>query len=556
MKKLLSVLALAIFLSGCGAENMQNSEDETKTENSKGIEIMTAEAPAETTAVSSEDTEPEITEEPKTEAIETVATSDAEITAEELKTEPAEDPEGNDIPEVYEPTEYEYEYKEHSELIEFEKDGPGVTGRREGYSGGGTVTAEPGGAIEIKINVPSSQLYNITLRIASDEPARFRFGFSGSDEKYNVETLGNGEYESVEFDGIYLTEGANSAIFEGFDAPTDLDCLLVESNEAVNGLDYAVQRKPVTEDPLRRMRKLYEFLRKEYGLRVMTAQHCSQGSNAEIEAVYNATGKYPAIRFGELMGYSSGEDAGDIELAKQWWDDGGIVGYSWYWEMGGSLYLENGFDLRSAVIDLDIATMDGGALRQRYDDGDVPFETLMVVDGIDQIAIQLKRLREDKIPVIFRPLPEAGNGLFWWGADAESYIWLYKLIFDRLTYFHKLDSLIWVWNGQNRDFYPGDERVDIVSVDLYGGVGSGVNFMLAAKEIAPEKMAAITECDILPGPDEMSRDRTKWAFAAVYSGIRAEIDGEISERYMKLRDWKKFYRSEDAITRDSLGDWY
>lgn len=94
----------------------------------------------------------------------------------------------------------------------------------------------------------------------------------------------------------------------------------------------------------------------------------------------------------------------------------------------------------------------------------------LLMADIDAIAEQLLILKEAKVPVLFRPLHEASGGWFWWGASGpEAYKELYRLLYDRLTNEYGLDNLIWVWNGQDAEWYPGDEYVDIIGEDIYPG---------------------------------------------------------------------------------------
>ena len=54
-------------------------------------------------------------------------------------------------------------------------------------------------------------------------------------------------------------------------------------------------------------------------------------------------------------------------------------------------------------------------------------------------------------------------------------------MYEYFTYTKKLDNLIWVWNGQVKEYYPGDEYVDIIKeagtiwsvpvIDLFGVSG-------------------------------------------------------------------------------------
>lgn len=40
-------------------------------------------------------------------------------------------------------------------------------------------------------------------------------------------------------------------------------------------------------------------------------------------------------------------------------------------------------------------------------------------------------------------------------------------MYDKFTNEYGLNNLIWVWNAQNPDWYPGDEYVDIMGYDCY-----------------------------------------------------------------------------------------
>ena len=48
---------------------------------------------------------------------------------------------------------------------------------------------------------------------------------------------------------------------------------------------------------------------------------------------------------------------------------------------------------------------------------------------------------------------------------------LYILLYDRLTNYHGLNNLIWVWSTPEPEWYPGDEYVDIVGYDSYPSQG-------------------------------------------------------------------------------------
>ena len=72
--------------------------------------------------------------------------------------------------------------------------------------------------------------------------------------------------------------------------------------------------------------------------------------------------------------------------------------------------------------------------------------------------------------LLWRPLHEASGKWFWWGAKgAAPCKALWNLMYDRMVNHHGLTNLIWVWNSDGADYewYPGDDKVDILARDFY-----------------------------------------------------------------------------------------
>lgn len=100
---------------------------------------------------------------------------------------------------------------------------------------------------------------------------------------------------------------------------------------------------------------------------------------------------------------------------------------------------------------------------------------------LSKVADGLQQLKNEGVPVLFRPLHEMNGEWFWWGLtdynqkDSERislYKQLYQKIYHYMTDTRGLDNLIWVYAPDaNRDFktdfYPGDSYVDIVGLDAY-----------------------------------------------------------------------------------------
>jgi len=82
------------------------------------------------------------------------------------------------------------------------------------------------------------------------------------------------------------------------------------------------------------------------------------------------------------------------------------------------------------------------------------------------------------VPVLWRPYHEMNGDWFWWSGRVGEYstIDLYRQLYDRLVNHHKLNNLVWIWSvdrpstpiRQFSNFYPGNEYLDILSLDVYG----------------------------------------------------------------------------------------
>lgn len=189
-------------------------------------------------------------------------------------------------------------------------------------------------------------------------------------------------------------------------------------------------------------------------------------------------GKTPAVLGVDLIEYSPsrvehGSTSTAVEDAIAHAAKGGIVTVVWHWNAPAGLYDTaeepwwRGF--YTEATDFDIAAALSDTTNANY--------TLIIRD-IDAIAVQLKRLQDADVPVLFRPLHEAEGGWFWWGAKGpEPAKALWRLIYDRWTNVHGMNNLVWVWNSVAADWYPGNDVTDVLSTDVYAtgnGVGSSV----------------------------------------------------------------------------------
>lgn len=100
---------------------------------------------------------------------------------------------------------------------------------------------------------------------------------------------------------------------------------------------------------------------------------------------------------------------------------------------------------------------------------------------VDSIAQYLKALQDARVPVLWRPFHEMSGEWFWWGdrRGENGFAVLWRMLYHRLTDYHHLNNLLWVWNPNNprkhpKDstmgyelYYPGNQYVDVLAADVY-----------------------------------------------------------------------------------------
>ncbi|MBR3493954.1 MAG: beta-mannosidase [Clostridia bacterium] len=324
---------------------------------------------------------------------------------------------------------------------------------------------------------------------------------------------------------------------------------------------YEVPRTLSVPNPSPEAQRLFDWLCDCYGKKVISGQYCDGGMlGLENQAIWRTTGVYPALLGLDMMDYSpsrvamGGERDHTVPEAIKYWEKGGIVTFCWHWN-APEPYLKDpwysGFYTQYTTLDL-AKIMDG-----RDEEG---YRLLM--RDIDAVAAQLTRLKDAGVPVLWRPLHEASGGWFWWGASgARAYLKLYHLLYDRLTNEYGLNNLIWVWNGQDAAWYPGDDEVDIIGIDIYPGervYDSQSSSFLECMRVTPaRKMIILSENGCVPDPELLFRDGTVWGSWCTWGGefvLRNNKLNRPSERYTETEMLKKFYADERVITRKDIPD--
>lgn len=270
---------------------------------------------------------------------------------------------------------------------------------------------------------------------------------------------------------------------------------------------------------------VYGMLRANYGSKVVSGQIDS------FDTLANITSQTPVIKGWDFQHYTNGyaylwdsiipghsfgwHDPGVTEDIIDWFEESnecGLVSIQWHWHAPngiGSSPGTNSFSTAYTTFDIS-QVIDPSHPDHKY-----------LLEDIDSIATQLAKLQEANIPVLWRPLHEAGGEWFWWGANgAEACKKLWELVYDRIVNYHEIHNLIWVWSTPEEEWYVGNDQCDILGYDSYPGAfnytAQSVVFHDLYEMTEGKKLLAITENGPLPDVDLMKEQDAMWSFFATW----------------------------------------
>ena len=351
---------------------------------------------------------------------------------------------------------------------------------------------------------------------------------------------------------------------------TDVDALIEELEaQPVDG------SKPVSKNANEETIALFNFLKENYGKKIISGQQMFDDAHYEDLVYYIETGDLPAIKGFDFLFSTGNQQWNDYQIdeaIKCHTQQNGIVALCWHWQVpidindpegpGIAFYSENikNFSLANAVTP-----------------GTEEYK--IIIRDIDTVALKLQKLEAAGVPVLWRPLHEASGLWFWWGQDREGfknqlYQKLWYMVFDRLENYHKLTNLIWVWNGQSKSTEVNPNTYDIGGMDIYPNTEDHspqeTQYNTLTKTMNENKMAAITECGYIPDPDELFAEDTKakWLYYLPWYGdficnatesgmILTELGGtpSVNTKRISSEMLKKVFASDKVITLSELPDW-
>lgn len=290
---------------------------------------------------------------------------------------------------------------------------------------------------------------------------------------------------------------------------------------------------------------LFDYLKDSYGKHTLTGQQEStwdtDGPLHELNFISkNTGGKAPAILGLDYLNHlDSNYVKGVTQRAADWYlKSGGIPTICWHW---GVPTIGQGYDNSKKSFDIAKTLTDGTT------------ENLAMMKDLDIVAAELGKLRDQGVPVLWRPFHEFSGTWFWWGkGSSEDFKHLWIKMYNYYTIDKGLNNLIWVLGYTNEPdarFYPGDQYVDIAGADTYvndhGSLMTLYNRMVTL--VGNKRPIALHENGPIPDPDKVTTDGANWSYfmtwhtSFVTDGVSNSVDS-----------LNKAYNSERYITRDEL----
>lgn len=373
------------------------------------------------------------------------------------------------------------------------------------------------------------------------------------------QTEGKGETAAGTF---LMNQGNNTIIITPNWTWFRIDYIRIEAGNS--SLAFSISPSPV--DPLATdaARQMYTFLYDNFGRKtisgIMTGDMASANGNItqhdDVKAVYQASGKYPALVGFDFMnstGLHENEswykeyDSNVMELAKDTYRRGGLPAFTWHWRdpsrSTGDFYTEKCSMKISDALNADGTWNTSSALYTN------------ILKDIDAIADRFLQLQDNGMACIFRPLHEASGGWFWWGREgAAPFLKLYHLIFDEMVNVKGVHNVIWVWNAgeYDTDWNPGDEYYDVVSADIYNAdYDYSSNYVTFDKLMAltkGKKIIALSENGPIPDIEKEIDEEAVWSWwMPWYQTWGGKFVDKTSHE-----QWKKCMNDDKVITLEDL----
>ncbi|WP_290729876.1 MULTISPECIES: glycosyl hydrolase [unclassified Fibrobacter] len=422
-----------------------------------------------------------------------------------------------------------------------------------------TVTVDAAGQYTVVIhymnNYGGDKINNVGVGSTS---AQVSFPVTDKDKFVDVETV------------LALAAGANTIAITNSWGWIDVDYIEVKPYEAKA---FDLCNAPVTANATPAAKKLYNFLVNNFGKKtisgVMTGNMDAYTmgdatQHEDVQAVYKAGGKYPALIGADLMNATgANKDEGwfqqytekAIDIAKTTWKKGGIPAFTWHWRPGDEVeFYVKGAHETYTEFDFTEAFIKGTTT---WDTLSAAYKAL--VGDIDRVSEIFLGLQTEGVAAIFRPLHESGGNWFWWSTHTgKQFAALYQLLYERMVFKNGVNNLIWDFNPQDASkisWTPGETYYDVLSVDIYNKANdhqsNSAAFIDFANKGGTNKLISLSENGPIPDVDNMYNEGATWSWWMPWY----ESWGSAFVSQTAASVWQKNLADERIITLDEMPGW-
>ena len=304
----------------------------------------------------------------------------------------------------------------------------------------------------------------------------------------------------------------------------------------------------IKSDAASARKKVMEYLYSMQGQKTIVGIHNREPNSEpskQTNQAYAVTGQYPALWSGDFL-FSSSDVSNRWNMiyeCKKQWENGSIV----------QLMLHV-----TPPTQAEAGNWDGGVVSKLTDE---QWSSLITNGGelnkawkkrLDTYAQYISYLKDNGVPVLFRPFHEMNQSMFWWagrkGTNGTGA--LYRLTRDYLEKEKGLDNIIWVWDMQDlsydwSEYNQGNDYWDIFAVDIYNSDYFTEYKYNQALSVAENKLIAIGECDKLPTAQQL-KEQPRWSFVMSWA--------ELTFSHNTNSEIQNLYWAENTIVRNDLPD--
>ena len=417
-----------------------------------------------------------------------------------------------------------------------------------GFTGTGFVNTN-GGNVTFTIQAAQTGYYDVTLRYSTSNSKKSNDLYVDGNKIITLDFSAVSSWTTLAAGRLKLSAGTHTLSIVKNWGWMQLDNISV-AYYGTSLSPFSIDPGLVIPNPTKEAVNLYNFLKASFGTKVLSGTTSNNNnSNDEATWVFQQTGKWPALVCFDFINHpwinqNWVDYAAPLRNGKDYWINNGIINLMWHWRDPLSVNKSGAFYTADTNFDVSKVT-----------DPTSPEYKAMIAD-IDLISTYLQQFKDANIPVIWRPLHESSGGWFWWGAKgAEPCKALWKLMYDRMVNVHGLNNLIWVWttdvSGEALNWYPGDNYVDIIGMDIYPGDnqhGSQYFSFNKVKDLfGGRKLITLSECGSAPDPALMKENGDMWSWFMPWCGDYTRLDKNNGAAW-----WNKYFTYDFVITRDKM----